>query len=723
MTSLTFSALQEARDHDPFATLGLHRDGDGWTLRVFRPHAEKVEVRSTILPDAAGWLSVPRVKGTDMFVWKGKTELPRPWRLRVDGAEQFDAYAFPPTAPLDDLYLFNSGTLHEAWRTLGANLQQRDGVDGVCFRVWAPNAERVSLVGDFNRWDGRAHPLSTLGVSGVWELFVPELTANSLYRFEIRVRGSGAIIVKADPYARSFEKRPASACRVVAGSSHVWADTAWLDRRAKLDWQHAPMNVYELHAGSWMRHPDRRFYSYREMAEKLVPYLQKMAFTHIELLPITEHPLDESWGYQCTGFFAPTARFGSADDLRYMIDALHQANIGVILDWVPGHFPADAWALADYDGSALYEHADPKMKVHPDWGTHVFNYGRSEVRSFLLSSAYYWLSEFHIDALRVDAVASMLYLDYSRKAGEWTPNIHGGRENLEAISFLREMNQMVHGKFPGALTIAEESTAWPMVSRPVYLGGLGFSMKWNMGWMNDTLAYMHNDPVHRRYHHDKLTFGQLYAYSENFVLPLSHDEVVHGKGALVDKMPGDAWQRFANLRVLLAYQLLSPGKKLQFMGSEMAQDTEWRCAEELPWGLLAHAPHAGVQRLVADLNRLYLENTALHDLDFSVDGFQWIDCHDADQSVISWIRRDRAGNFAVVVVNFTPVPRQAYRLGVPRPGHYRECVNTDSAHYGGSDIGNSGGVSAVAESWMGFPASIELILPPLAALVLVIDAA
>jgi 1,4-alpha-glucan branching enzyme len=478
------------------------------------------------------------------------------------------------------------------------------------------------------------------------------------------------------------------------------------------------MSVYEMHIGSWMRHPDRSFYSYRELAERLVPYLVELAYTHVEFLPLMEHPLDESWGYQCTGFFAPSSRFGSADDLRFLIDRLHQAGIGVLLDWVPGHFPADDWALAHYDGTALYEHSDPKQKMHPDWGTHVFNYGRNEVRSFLLSSAYYWLSEFHIDGLRVDAVASMIYLDYSRKAGEWTPNVHGGRENLEAIAFLRELNEMVHAEFAGALTIAEESTAWPMVSRPTWLGGLGFSMKWNMGWMNDTLDYMQHDPVYRRYNHERLTFGQLYAYTENFVLPLSHDEVVHGKSSLLGKMPGDEWQRFANLRLLLAYQMMAPGKKLQFMGAEIGQSWEWRAGEELPWPLLQYPLHAGVKSLVRELNQLYVGEPALHELDFSSAGFQWIDCHDADQSVVSWLRRSRDGRHVVVVLNFTPVPRQNYRLGVPLAQDYLERLNTDSAHYGGSDLGNNGRVTATPTSWMGFPASLTLTLPPLAALVL-----
>jgi 1,4-alpha-glucan branching enzyme len=714
MSDSACAALLEAREHDPFSVLGLHADRAGWRLRVFRPQAKSVAVALA----NGEWAPLKRRSGTDLFEWLGTEPPPRPWRLDIDGTRQYDAYAFVPQAPQDDLYLFNAGRLRQAWRRFGAVPETRDGVAGICFRVWAPNAERVSVVGDFNGWDGRVHPMASLGASGVWELFLPELADGALYRFELRLRGSGALRIKTDPYARAFERRPATACCVTPDSTYEWKDAGWMQERAARDWLSAPMSVYEMHLGSWMRHPDRSFYSYRELAARLVPYLLDLGYTHVEFMPLMEHPLDESWGYQCTGFFAPSSRFGSADDLRFLIDSLHQAGIGVILDWVPGHFPADDWALAHYDGTALYEHEDPKQKMHPDWGTHVFNYGRNEIRSFLLSSACYWMSEFHVDALRVDAVASMIYLDYSRKAGEWTPNVHGGRENLEAIAFLREMNEMVHADFPGALTIAEESTAWPMVSRPTWLGGLGFSMKWNMGWMNDTLDYMAHDPVYRRYCHERLTFGQLYAYSENFVLPLSHDEVVHGKSSLVGKMPGDEWQRFANLRLLLAYQMMAPGKKLQFMGAEIGQPWEWRSAEELPWHLLQYPLHAGVKTLMSELNRLYVNEPALHQLDFSSEGFQWVDCHDADQSVISWVRRSRDGRHAVVVLNFTPVPRHGYRLGVPQTGDYLERINTDSTLYGGSDLGNGGRVNAGAQSWMGFPASVSLTLPPLAALVL-----
>jgi 1,4-alpha-glucan branching enzyme len=612
------------------------------------------------------------------------------------------------------LYLFNEGRNIQAYRLLGAHV----GDEGTIFRVWAPNAGRVSVIGDFNGWHGEVNALQPLGESGVWEACVPEAVPGSLYRFEIANRHTGDKLIKCDPYARGFEHRPGSAAYVVPPSTHVWGDGDWLHGRAAWDWQQAPVNIYEVHVGSWMRHPDGQPYLWRELAERLIPYAIEQGYTHLELLPVTEHPLDESWGYQTTGYFAPSSRYGSPDDLRAFVDACHQAGLGVILDWVPGHFPQDDWALARFDGTALYEHEDPRLGMHADWGTHIFNYGRHEVRSFLLSSAHWWLSEFHFDGLRVDAVASMLYLDYSRQAGQWIPNKHGGRENLEAIDFLKELNAMVHAEFPGALTIAEESTAWPQVSRPTYLGGLGFSMKWNMGWMNDSLRYFARDPIHRRWHQDELTFGQMYAYSENFVLPLSHDEVVHGKGSLIGKMPGDDWQRFANLRLLLAWQALTPGKKLMFMGGEFGQWREWSEARELDWGLLACAGNAALKQLSADLNRLYRDLPALHSQDFSSLGFEWIDCHDSEHSVLSWLRWGKDGSFVVVAFNFTPVPQQAYRLGVPEAGTYVELLNTDSAYYGGSNIGNGAGVAATPGEWMGRPANVCVTIPPLGAVVL-----
>ena len=592
-SSPDLEALLQARLHDPFQYLGLHRVPGGWVLRVFNPHAVAVWLH---LPSGLAPLDLVHPAG--LFEWQGEAQPPAHYRLGVsEGGEvhdRYDPYAFVPVLSGHDLYLFNEGRLRQAWRMLGSHPEERHGVRGVRFACWAPNAERVSVVGDFNRWDGRVHPMTVHGSSGVWELFIPGLHERELYKYEIRGRASGEVMVKTDPYACEFERRPGTAARVPAEGRYRWNDDRWLQGRAQWDWLHAPINIYEVHLGSWMRHADGRFYGYLELAERLVAYVQDMGFTHVELLPVTEHPLDESWGYQTTGYFAATSRFGTPDDLRALIDAFHQAGIGVILDWVPAHFPTDAFALAHFDGTALYEHADPRLGFHQDWGTHIFNYGRNEVRSFLLSSAHFWLSEFHADGLRVDAVASMLYLDYSRKAGEWLPNKYGGRENLEAIEFLRELNVMVHEEFPGALTCAEESTSWPMVSRPTYVGGLGFSLKWNMGWMNDTLSYIQLDPIYRRFNHNQLTFGQLYAYTENFLLPLSHDEVVHGKAALLDKMPGDTWQEFANVRLLMTYQFTAPGKKLNFMGNELGQGREWRAGWELDWSLLTVHWHAGV---------------------------------------------------------------------------------------------------------------------------------
>lgn len=713
--------LLNARLHDPFAVLGLHPgEGGGQVIRVFRPHARQV----TLLLDT-GALEMTRIHPDGLFEWRGAQAPARPWRLRIleegEPYEIVDPYAFPPFLTDQELYLFNEGRLLEAYRSLGAHLATLEGVEGVRFAVWAPNAERVSVVGDFNRWDGRVHPMRVRGASGVWELFIPGLKAGDLYKFEIRNRDTGEILVKTDPYARGYELRPGTAAVVQAQSAFAWQDADWMAARARLDWLHAPMNIYEVHAGSWRRHPDGRLYSYRELADALIPYVLDMGFTHIEFLPLTEHPLDESWGYQTTGYFAPTRRYGMPDDLKYLVDACHRAGIGVILDWVPAHFPMDAWALARFDGTALYEHEDPRLGLHKDWGTHIFNYGRNEVKGFLLASAHYWLNEFHFDALRVDAVASMLYLDYSRRDGEWLPNRYGGRENLEAIEFLREMNAMVHEHFPGALTIAEESTAWPMVSRPTYVGGLGFSMKWNMGWMNDTLAYMQLDPVYRRFHHSNLTFGQLYAYTENFVLPFSHDEVVHGKRSLLGRMPGDAWQQFANLRLLLTYQMTTPGKKLNFMGNEFGQGREWNSAWELDWNLLDIEWHAKVKTMLRDLNRLYRTLPCLHELDFEQEGFAWIDCHDADHSVLSYVRRDRHGRSTIVALNFTPVPREGYRIGCPAPGFWREIFNSDSEYYGGSNLGNGAGLVSEELPWMGYPHSLVITLPPLAGVILMQD--
>lgn len=700
--------LLEARHHTPAAFLGPHAVAGQRIVRAFLPGAQCAWVGDARRP-------MTRIGDTPLFEAHeppaGFYELV--WR-DSRGAEHrhADAYAFAPQLPQAELDAFNRGEQRRAHRLLGAHPLEYAGVHGTRFAVWAPNAERVSVIGDFNAWNGRCHPMQVRGASGVWELFIPGVAPGTLYKFELRNRNSGEVLQRADPYARSAEVPPRSASRV-STSNYAWGDGDWRARRR--DWQQAPLAIYELHAGSWRRHADGRWYGYRELAEALVPYLQELGFTHVELLPLTEHPFDASWGYQTTGYFAPTARFGAPDDFRYFVDRCHRAGLGVILDWVPGHFPRDEHALACFDGTALYEHSDPRRALHPDWGTLVFNYGRNEVRSFLISSALCWLEDFHVDGLRVDAVASMLYLDYGRKPGEWLPNPHGGKENLDAVAFLQAFNTATHGECPGSFTVAEESTAWPAVTRPVWLGGLGFSMKWNMGWMHDILDYLHKNPIHRRYHHERLTFGLLYAFSENFVLPLSHDEVVHGKGALLARMPGDDWQRFANLRLLYSLQYTYPGKKLMFMGDEFGMPREWSHDVELPWELAAQAAHRGVQRLVRDLNRVYTAEAALHALDFEAGGFEWVDCHDALQSVVSYLRRGKGEEF-LVILNFTPVVRDGYRVGVPHPGRYREVLNSDAACYGGSNVGNLGGVEAQSVPWMGRPCSLSLTLPPLGAL-------
>ncbi len=707
----------EARHHDPFAVLGRHPQDKKIVVRAHLPYAEEVHI-------AEGHLPMERIPNTDLFEWHGKPEqVPERYRLIWRDAEHHehiahDPYCFPPQLGDLDLYLFGEGKHWHAYRFLGAHTHQADGVAGVLFAVWAPNAERVSVIGNFNRWDGRIHPMRARGGGGVWELFIPNLCAGDLYKFELRNRNSGVVFPKSDPYGRHFELRPSTATIVVKPDAYAWRDADWLEQRKASDWLHGPMSVYEVHLGSWRRGWEGEFLNYRELARQLVDYVKEMGFSHIELLPITEHPFDASWGYQTSGYYAPTSRFGTPDDFRYFIDYCHQNHVGVLLDWVPAHFPKDASGLARFDGEPLYEHADPRKGEHLDWGTLIFNFGRYEVKNFLLSSALYWIEEFHIDGLRVDAVASMLYLDYSRKEGEWIPNKYGGRENLEAIDFLRELNTVVHSEHPGAMVIAEESTSWPQVTRPTYLGGLGFSMKWNMGWMNDTLRYMAQSPIHRKYHHDLLTFSMLYCFTENFMLPFSHDEVVHGKGSMVNKMPGDEWQRFANLRLLYLYMFTHPGKKLLFMGTEFAQGTEWNSATTLDWYVLQYDFHRGMQMLVGDLNRLYHSSPELHHYEFEWQGFSWIDCHDADQSIVSYLRK-KEDDFLVVVINFTPVPRQGYRIGVPRAGRYTEALNSDSHFYAGSGVGN-GNVELIAEErpWMEHPYSIVITVPPLGGLVL-----
>ncbi|MBI3091026.1 MAG: 1,4-alpha-glucan branching protein GlgB [Candidatus Tectomicrobia bacterium] len=629
----------------------------------------------------------------------------------------------------DDLHLFNEGTHFHLYEKLGAHPLRHAGDEGTYFAVWAPNAERVAVIGDFNGWAPERHALHPCGVSGIWEGFIPGVGAGSLYKYHIVSRYNGYVAEKADPFACRAEVPPLTAS-VVWDLSYSWGDGAWVAERPGRNALDAPLSIYEVHAGSWRRvaAEDHRSLSYRELGAQLAEYVQRLGFTHVEFLPVMEHPFFGSWGYQITGYFAPSSRFGSPQDLMALIDCLHQHGIGVLLDWVPSHFPSDGHGLVYFDGTALYEHADPRQAVHPEWGSLIFNYARHEVRSFLISNAFFWLHQYHVDGLRVDAVASMLYLDYARREGEWVPNHHGGRENLAAIGFLRDFNEAVHRHFPGSLTAAEESTAWPGVTRPTVAGGLGFDLKWDMGWMHDTLSYLGHDPIHRAYHHSEITFRSLYYSSERFVLPLSHDEVVYGKGALLRKLPGDDWQKFANLRLLLGYQYAQPGKKLLFMGGEIGQWSEWYHEASLEWHLLEHPGHAGVRRWVEDLNQLYRAQPTLHAGDCVPDGFAWIDGSDSQQSVLSFLRLGRAlGRGAdaaamLVVCNFTPVPRFSYRVGVPRGGFWKEVLNSDAREYGGSGMGNLGGVTAAAQPHHNRPSSVSLTLPPLAILFLLGEA-
>ena len=705
----------EAKHHDPFSVLGRHVANGKTVIRAFLPYAEKVRIEK-------GGPEMQRIPGTDLFEYHPeKNEVPDHYSLAwtdKDGHDHLDCdpYSFGPVLPEFDQHLFGEGRHWHIYQKLGSHIQTIDDVDGVYFAVWAPNAERVSVIGDFNRWDGRSHPMRNLGGCGIWEIFIPGLKEGCLYKFEIRNTHTGQVLVKTDPYGQQFEFRPQTAAIVTLEDSYKWGDREWMDKRPKHDWLHEPMSTYEVHLGSWQRDSRGNFLDYRELAIRLVDYVKEMGFTHIELLPITEHPLDLSWGYQTTGYFAPTSRFGTPDDFRFFVDHCHQNGIGIILDWVPAHFPKDSFALGRFDGTPLYEHEDPRKGEHRDWGTLIYNYSRNEVKNFLLSSALFWLEEFHLDGLRVDAVASMLYLDYSREANEWIPNMYGGNENLEAIDFLRHMNAVTHEQHPGTVIMAEESTSWPQVTRPTWTGGLGFSMKWNMGWMHDILHYMQEQPIHRSYHHDSLTFGLLYAFTENFVLPFSHDEVVHGKQSLLNKMPGDEWQRFANLRLLYTLMFTYPGKKLLFMGCEFAQGTEWSVNRDLDWYVLDYAHHRGVQTLVKDLNNLYQTHSALYQFDFDHHGFEWIDCHDYQQSIISY-RRKSANEDLIVILNFTPVPRENYRIGVPREGIYHEIFNSDSAYYDGTNLGN-GHVQSEPQPWMNMNQSITVTLPPLAGIIL-----
>jgi 1,4-alpha-glucan branching enzyme len=714
--------IVQGRHGDPFSVLGMHlvgAEGDQHVeVRAFLPDAEEVWV---VEDEPRALHPMEKMDPLGFFLVRIARNRTFPYRLKVKTADgtmsEFHApYSFGPVLTDYDLYLIGEGNHYQKYEKLGAHTVELDGVRGVHFAVWAPNATCVSVIGDFNHWDNRRHPMRFLGSSGIWEIFLPGLGEGEIYKFFVRSRLRDYEAEKADPYGFCFELRPKSASKVCDINKYQWEDEKWLEQRLKTNWFQAPISIYEVHLGSWRRVPEEgdRFLTYRELAHTLVPYVKEMGYTHIELLPVTEHPLDASWGYQTIGYFAPTSRFGPPEDFMYFVDECHKNGIGVILDWAPAHFPKDGHGLGFFDGTCLYEHQDWRRGEHRDWGTLIFNYGRNEVRNFLISNALFWFEKYHVDGLRVDAVASMIYLDYSRKEGEWIPNAFGGNENLEAIDFLKKFNEVVHQYHPGILTIAEESTAWPAVSRPVYLGGLGFDLKWNMGWMNDTLQYISKDPVHRKYHQNSLTFGLIYAFTENFVLVLSHDEVVHGKRSMLDKMPGDVWQKMANLRLYYGFMYGHPGKKLLFMGGEFGQWNEWNFDRSLDWHLAGFREHKRLQNYVGDLNRLYRNEPALHQVDFDAGGFEWIDFHDTDNSILSFIRRARnGGDHIVVACNFTPVPRWSYRVGVPEHCYYREVLNSESNLYGGSNLGNGGGVHSQPIPWHGQPNSIEILIPPL----------
>ena len=711
--------LLQLRHRDPHSILGAHPTDRGVIVRAYRPDAQRMSLiidgeqsREMIQRPQPGLFEILVPERRDVF----------PYRLQVHYLGDHVAtirqpYSFPPTLGELDLHLWAEQKHERIWDKLGAHVREFQGVQGTSFAVWAPNAAGISVVGDFNSWDGRLDMMRMLGSSGVWEIFVPDVPSGTRYKYEIRTK-AGGLAIKSDPFALATECPPATASRVYS-SDYSFNDAAWMSARDSRDPLRSPASIYEMHLGSWRRVPEEgnRPLSYRELAPPLVEYLSDLGFTHVEFLPVMEHPFTGSWGYETTGYYAPTARYGSPDDFRYLIDCLHQNGIGVILDWTPAHFPTDAFGLGRFDGSALYEHMDPRQGFHPEWNTFIFNFGRDEVRSFLLGSAKYWLEEFHADGIRVDAVSSMLYLDYGRKNSEWIPNIHGGNENLEAISFLKELNSQVYARHPGAMMIAEESTSWPGVSRPLYVGGLGFGFKWDMGWMHDTLNYFSNAPIYRRFHHRDLTFGFVYAWFENFMLPLSHDEVVYGKRSLLDKMPGDRWQKFANLRALFGYMWARSGKKILFMGGEFGQWREWNHDASLDWNLLDESDHRGLQNLIRDLNRIYRAEPALWEADHQPAGFQWIDANNSDENVIAFMRiAPSNGRRLVCVCNFSPVVRTGYRLGVPAPGVYREILNSDSSLYGGSNQGNAGSLTAEQIPWHALPYSLSLTLPPLATL-------
>ena len=706
---------------DPFRVLGPHRVGDHLEIRVFRPDVRAVDIvfdRELEKPISAESI---HQDGFFCATVPGATR-DVPYHLRLtawDGSQQTtrDPYQYGPIMGEVDLHLFAEGQDWKIYEKFGAHLRTVGDAAGVYFAVWAPNAQRVSVVGDFNNWDGRVNPMRKLVGSGVWELFLPGIKQGAHYKFEIRSQ-TGAVLLKSDPFAFFNQPGKSTASLIYDLERYAWNDGEWMEARRKKNWPQSPISIYEVHLGSWHRKTEEgnRQLSYLELADTLLPYVLEMGYTHIELLPVAEHPFEGSWGYQVTNYYAPTSRFGPPDDFRHFVDKCHQAGVGVIMDWVPAHFPKDAHALAEFDGTDLYEHMDPRQGEHQDWGTLIFNYGRNEVRNFLIGNALFWLDKYHVDGLRVDAVASMLYLDYSRKPGQWVPNVYGGRENLDAIHFLKQFNEVCYERFPGIITIAEESTSWPGVSRPTYLGGLGFGFKWNMGWMHDFLEYMSIDPIYRKYHHGNITFSLLYAFQENFILVLSHDEVVYGKRSLLSKMPGDEWQQFANLRMFLAWMYGQPGKKLLFMGGEFGQRNEWNHDTSLDWQLLSLPQHDGLRRLVQHLNHTYKSEPALWQLDDIYEGFDWIDFHDADNSVVSFLRKSRGGDIIAFVVNATPVVRYNYRLGIPEPGLYREIINTDGETYGGSNVGNLGVVQSENVPWMGREHSILIHLPPLATL-------
>jgi 1,4-alpha-glucan branching enzyme len=718
--------LLEGRLSDPHSILGMHNGEKGMVARCFDPDAISVDliVGNKKHPmekiHKAGLFGVKFPNRKKHFAYK----LEKTFKKGSFVSE--DPYCFMPGIGEMDTYLFNSGEHHKVYEMMGAHYRDYGGTEGTLFTVWAPNAERVSVVGNFNGWDGRRHQMRLMGSSGIWELFIPCLSEGEIYKYEIRAK-NGDVFLKLDPYAYRTELRPKNAAIINYFDKFNWEDGDWMESRKKKNWLESPMNIYEVHLATW-RGPGLReldpenendFHTYKELAHALGDYVEEMGYTHIELLPVAEHPFDQSWGYQVSGFYSPTARYGSPEDFAYFVNYMHSKNIGVFLDWVPAHFPKDTFSLGRFDGTALYEHADPRQGEHRDWGTYIFNFGRCEVRNFLIGNALYWLDKYHIDGLRVDAVASMLYLDYSREDGEWIPNQYGGNENLEAISFLKRLNELTHELFPGSLMIAEESTAWPMVSRPVYLGGLGFDCKWNMGWMHDTLEYFKEDPVYRSYHHGQLTFSLLYAFTENFILPLSHDEVVHGKRSLLDKMPGDYAQKFANLKALLTYMITHPGKMLLFMGGEIAQWTEWKDKGGLDWNILEYPAHLSFQNMMKDLNRLYKEFPSFWEDDFTPNGFEWIDGSDYKQSVMSYMRWNKNKNVPIVVVaNFTPVVRDEYIVGVPFAGKWVEIFNTDRKEYGGTDVLNSQAVEASKGKYHGQPYNVKLRLPWLGVTVL-----